>query len=434
MEIIILAGGKGTRLRNQLGGLPKPMVNIGGLPLIEHQVLLARRCGFTDIVLLLGYGHPFLTEWAGDGARWGVRIRSIIEPAPLGSAGAVLAALDALDSRFVVLYGDVMLNVDLARLWRAHDGQNADDTLFVHPNDHPFDSDLVEITESGEIVAFHPYPHDPGRDYENLVNAAVYVLERDALARLPQYRGAVDFGKDIFPAMLAQGARLYAYRSPEYIKDAGTPERLERVRADYRTGRIARGSLDTAAPAVFLDRDGTINREVDRVRMPDQLTLLPGVARAIRDLNGSGFRVVIVSNQPVIARGECSEAELRAIHNRMETLLGREGAFVDRIYYCPHHPDRGFSGERPELKIRCDCRKPATGLIERACRELNLDLGRSWLVGDTTVDIMTARNSGVRSILVRTGYGGHDGRYPVEPDVIASDLAEAAQTIIAGTE
>ena len=433
MQAVILAGGKGTRLRQQLGDLPKPMVDIGGLPLIEHQLLLARRHGFDDFILLLGYGHEFITRWAGDGAQWRVRIRSIVEPAPLGSAGSVLAALPDLDPRFLVMYGDTMLNVDLARFWRAHRESRADVSLLVHPNDHPLDSDLVEADESGRIVSLHPYPHAPGRDYENLVNAALYIVNRDALERLPPSSGAVDFGKHIFPSMLAGGALLYAYRSPEYIKDAGTPERLDSVRADFAGGRIAQGSFETAAAAVFLDRDGTINYEVDRVKTPDELRLLEGAAQAIRRINRSGRRVVIVSNQPVIARGDCTEAELRAIHNRMETLLGREGAYVDAIYYCPHHPDAGFSGERPELKIRCNCRKPATGLVEQACREMNLDLSRSWLVGDSTVDIMTARSAGVRSILVQTGYGGRDARYRVDPDRVAGDLGEAAGIIMAGT-
>ena len=427
MQLVVIAGGKGTRLRGRLGSLPKPMVEIAGKPLLEHQLLLARRHGFTDILFLLGYGAQAILDFFGDGSRWGVRIRSLTEEQPLGPAGAVLAAFDALEDRFAVLYADVMVNVDLGRFWRAHQFHAADASLLLHPNDHPHDSDLVETDAAGRIVAFHPYPHDPDRFYPNLVNAALYIIEKRALEPWRHSSGPLDFGKALFPAMLARGLYLYGYRSPEYMKDAGTPERLDAVLADYQSGRIARGSLETPSPAIFLDRDGTLNQEVDRVKCASEFLLLEDIAPAIRRINRAGIRAVVITNQPVVARGECSEAELAAIHNKMETLLGRQGAYLDAIYSCPHHPDKGFAGERADLKIACECRKPATGLIQQACQDLHIDLSRSWFIGDSTVDVRTARNAGVRSILVQTGHAGQDGRYPDQPDYIAPSLAEAVR-------
>jgi histidinol-phosphate phosphatase family protein len=235
----------------------------------------------------------------------------------------------------------------------------------------------------------------------------------------------LDVARDLLPDLISNGESLFGYRSPEYVKDAGTPERLDAVNADWESGRIARGSLSVPARAIFLDRDGTVNALLDYVRSPDALRLLNGVGEAIRTWNSGGWRVVVVSNQPVIARGECTVEELMAIHNRMERLLGREGAYVDGIYYCPHHPDGGFPGERPDLKFRCDCRKPATALIRRARLDLNIDLENSWMVGDSTTDLRTARNAGIRSILVRTGKAGGDGLYPDAADCVAHDLIEA---------
>jgi histidinol-phosphate phosphatase family protein len=429
MQAVIVAGGRGGRLASRTGKLPKALVPIGGRPLLEHQIVLAVRHGFKDIVLLLGYGSAAIEEFVGDGRRWGVTVRSIVESQPVGSAGAVLAALPLLDSRFLIMYGDTMLNVDLGRFWRSHVERAADLSLFVHPNDHPSDSDLVETDDMDRIVALHPYPHDSGQDHENLVNAALYVAEREALLHFSQPGISLDFGKNVLPAMLAGGNRLYPYRSPEYIKDAGTPKRLDAIEQDYQAGRIAAGSLETPAPAVFLDRDGTINMEVTRAKTPEEFVPIPGVSAGIAKLNRAGLRVIVVTNQPVIARGDCTEAELRQIHNRMETVLGREGAYVDRVYYCPHHPHSGYPGERADLKIVCDCRKPNIGLIARATRDLNLDLTRSWMVGDSTTDIRTARNAGIKAMLVRTGHGGADGQYEDIPDFIAADLAEAVELI-----
>lgn len=430
MQFVIIAGGKGTRLKDRLGDLPKPMVDVGGVPLLEHHILLAKRHGFDDILLLTGYGAEHIERFCGNGSRWGVRVWYQREETPLGTAGAVLAALERLDNRFIVAYGDTMLNVDLGRFWGAHEQNRAEATLFLHPNDHPSDSDLVEIADGGRVTAFHPYPHPPDIYLPNLVNAALYVCEREALRPWREKHGLPDFGKHLFPAMVAARSHLHGYCSPEYIKDAGTPSRLDKVIADYQSGRIARGSFETPAPAVFVDRDGTLNEEVNRVKCPDELRLIADVPDAIARLNRSEYRVVVVSNQPVVARGDCDEAGLRAIHNKLETLLGERHAYLDAIYCCPHHPDRGFENERPELKIDCVCRKPKTGLIDRARSEMNLDLKRSWMIGDTTVDVQLARNAGVRSVLVRTGHGGLDARHPVTPDHVFDTFSDAVDFVL----
>jgi histidinol-phosphate phosphatase family protein len=432
-QAIIMAGGMGTRLKARLGDLPKPLIPIDGKPLLVHQIELARRHGFKDIVIFACYRPDLIEAELKDGSPWGVNVRYELEKTPLGTAGAVLAGVNALDGQFLVFYGDTMVNVDLERIWDRHAGSGADATLLVHPNDHPLDSDLMETDESGWITAFHNRPHPANRFFQNLVNAGLYVIRKEALANWakdPAGAGPMDFGKDLFPAMLRAGQRLFGYNSPEYIKDIGTPERYDRVCAEYASGVIARSSLETPQPAVFLDRDGTLNREVDGVTSPDKLEMLPGVAEAIHELNHNGIRAVVVSNQPIVAKGFCREADIQAIHNKLETLLGREHAFLDRIYYCPHHPEKGFDGERPELKIECQCRKPATGMIERAVKELNIDLRRSWLIGDTTRDLQTARNAGLRSILVRTGYAGKDGHYPSQPDHVCDTIRDAVALIL----
>ena len=235
----------------------------------------------------------------------------------------------------------------------------------------------------------------------------LYVFERDALTGSEAGTQSWISRRDLLPDLLsAAWSCLWLSGLPGRWTRA--PERLDAGDCDWRSGRIARGSLSTPVPAIFLDRDGTINALVDYVRTPDELELLDADA-PFAGGNPAGWRVVVVSNQPVIARGECAVEGLLAIHNRMETLLGRDSAYVDRIYYCPHHPDGGFPDERPELKFRCDCRKPATGLIERARGELNIDVQNSWMVGDSTTDIRTARNAGLRSILLRREFAAKTG-------------------------
>ena len=413
-QAVILAGGKGTRLASVLNGLPKPLVDVCGKPLLLHQLELLCAHGFTDAVVMVNHRADAIREWL-DGVDLPISVRLIDDGEPRGTAGAVLAALRELEPEFLVMYGDTMLAVDLTRFWAWHHAvPGADVSLFLHPNDHPHDSDLVEVDESGRILAFHAYPHPTGAWLPNLVNAALYVVRRESLRAWVDVAGPLDFGKDLFPRMLAAGATLRGYASPEYIKDAGTPERLERVRNALTSGAIRRASLNEPQRAVFLDRDGTLNVEHELIRRAEDLEVFPFAGSAIRRLNEAEWRTVLVSNQPIIARGEVTEAQLRRIHARLETEIGRDHAYLDRIYICPHHPDRGFPGERTELKIRCDCRKPEPGLILRAQRDLNIDLASSWYVGDSTPDLGAAEKAGVSSILVETGHGGLDRRHPYE--------------------
>ncbi|MEQ1876967.1 MAG: HAD-IIIA family hydrolase [Bdellovibrionia bacterium] len=425
----ILAGGKGSRLSKVSGPLPKPMVPLNGRPLLEYTVETLVEQGISDLVFFTGFESAQIEKHFGDGAKFGAKIRYVVENAPLGSAGSLLQNLDILGPEFFVVYGDTVFNVNFSRLAKFHRGKKAGLSLFLHPNDHPYDSDLVEIDNGNRITAFHKTPHDSSRYYRNLVNAALYAVNRDALKE-HGFVGACDFARDIFPKLLAKGVPLFGYVSREYIKDMGTPDRFERVENDLKKGKIARGIWNKPAPAVFLDRDGTITTETDYVRSPSALNLFEGAGRALGKINASNHLAILVTNQPVLARGEVTEAQLQTIHNKLETELGRERAYLDAIYFCPHHPDRGFAGERTELKVECVCRKPGTGMIEDAAREHNIDREASWLIGDTSTDMLTASSAGIRSILVRTGYGGRDRKFKTRPDFEVAGLGEAVDFAI----
>ena len=426
-HVVIVAGGKGTRLSALFGNIPKAMVPVGGKPVLQHQLELAAKAGVQSATIFAGFLADQIAEFVGDGSRFGMNITVRVEDEPLGNAGAVLQSLKTLPESFFVMYGDVMMAVDLERMARVHRDHGAAFTAFVHPNDHPFDSDLIEADAEGRVTALHNAPHEPNRAYDNLVNAALYIVERNALTPAP---GKQDFTKDVMPGLIASGAKVLAYRSAEYIKDMGTPERLARVETDLKSGKLDLANAGKPRAAVFLDRDGTLNLEKGFLASQDGMELLPGVGAALKALRQAGYCLVVVTNQPVIARGEASENDVAAIHRRLQWELGKEGAYLDAIYLCPHHPDKGFAGERPELKIACHCRKPGIAMVEQACRELTLNAAASWMIGDQTRDIEMARRAGLRSILVRTGTGGRDGRYTAVPDMVADDIAAAARLLL----
>jgi D,D-heptose 1,7-bisphosphate phosphatase len=429
-HLVIPAGGAGTRLAGIAGELPKTLVCIGDKPVLQHQLELAATAGIRQVTILAGYWGDKIAAFVGDGSRFGLTVRTLIEAEPLGNAGLLLQSLDRLPKHFLFLYGDIMLAVNLQRLARRHVDRDADLTVVAHPNDHPQDSDLLETDADDQVSTIHPCPHPAGRYFANLVNAALYVVRREALRPWAAASGKQDFVKDVMAKLVAGGARVLVYRTSEYIKDIGTPVRLQRVEADWQAGTIRLEDSGDRHPAIFLDRDGTLNVENGFLRSPQDLKLLPGVGMALRSLRQAGFRLVVLTNQPVIARGEASEADLAAIHRCLEWELGKSGAYLDAIYVCPHHPDGGFPGERTELKIPCDCRKPATGLFDRACRDLHIDPAGSWMIGDQIRDIEMAKRAGLRSVLVRTGLARRDGQFQIAPDHIADDLASAAGVIL----
>lgn len=428
-QAVILAGGKGTRLASRLNGKPKPLVEVDGIPLLRRQITALADHGVDDIILLVNHAAEQIDAFIKT-LNLPVNITLIDDGSPRGTAGATLACLDRMQEQFIVVYGDTLFDLDIAHLLACHAETGAEATLLLHPNDHPTDSDLVEVDANGWIKAFHSYPHPAGAWLRNLVNAAFYIINRKLLEPWAEKMVVGDFAKDLFPEMVAQGARLKGYVTYEYIKDIGTPSRLDKAERHLRSGLITRARRTIPQRVVFLDRDGTLNHQRGHIACAEDLELIDGAGDAVQRLNEAEYRVVLITNQPVLARGEATEHDLARIHARLESELGASGAYLDAIYFCPHHPHSGYPGEVAELKRDCDCRKPATGMILAAAHDLNIDLTRSWMIGDSTADIAMASAAGLRSILVETGEGGRDGKYLTTADYRATSIVDAVTQLI----
>lgn len=394
MKVVIIAGGKGTRIASVASDIPKSMIPVAGKPVVEYQIELAKRYGFTDILFIIGHLGEQIKEYFGDGSNWGVSIEYFLETEPLGTAGALPLVKDKLTDSFFVFYGDTVMDFDMHEMLKFHQEKESDATLFLHPNDHPYDSDLVVLNEDSRVKEFFFKPHDNLYAYKNSVNAALYILNKSCVDYIPQ--GKCAFEKGLFPILLDAGMSLNGYVSTEYIKDMGTPDRWEKVDKDITSGKVARLNKKNKRPAIFLDRDGVICKEVDLLHKKEQVSLIKGVSEAIKKINKSDFLTIIVTNQPVIARNLCTFKELNSIHNRLETLLGEENAYIDAIYFCPHHPDKGYPEERVEFKVECECRKPKPGMLLQAAKDLNIDLSNSYMIGDRKSDVQAGENAGVK--------------------------------------
>lgn len=397
MRAVIMAGGKGTRVASVNSAIPKPMLPVCGKPVLQHQIECLKHQGLTQITLTVGHLGEQIIDFFGDGEKFGVHIDYIVEEQPLGTAGALFYLKGKVNDDFLLLNGDLIFDVDFHRLIAFHKNRGATVTLLAHPNDHPYDSGILLADGDGRVTGWLT-KEEERRWYHNCVNAGIHVLSPVLLENMKKPE-KIDLDRDILKPLLSSG-EIYAYRSPEYIKDMGTPERITQVEHDLETELVRKKNLGQKQRAVFLDRDGTINRYVGFLRKPEEFELLDGAARAIRKINQSGYLAIAVTNQPVIARGEVTWEGLDEIHRKMETLLGREGAYLDDIFVCPHHPDKGFSGERPEYKIDCDCRKPKPGLLLQAAKKYNIDLTQSWMIGDSSQDTEAGTVAGCKTMLL----------------------------------
>lgn len=398
MKVVIMAGGRGTRISSIASNIPKPMIEIEGKPVLEHEIVCLRDQGFTDIILTVSHLGNIIMDYFKDGSQLGVHIEYFFEEEPLGNAGALFKIKDKLTEDFLLLNADAIFNVDFNRFVEYHQSHGGLVTLFTHPNSHPYDSGLIFADENGSVLQWLAKEDDRPKYYRNRVNAGLHVISPKVLdveIKTPK----VDLDRQLLKPLSGTG-QMYVYDSPEYVKDMGTPERYESVCKDFKEGKVQAKNLKNKQKAIFLDRDGVINKYVGFLRDINEFELIEGVTEAIQRINESGYLAIIVTNQPVIARGEVTFEELREIHNKLETILGKEGAYVDAIYYCPHHPHKGYEGEIPELKIDCECRKPKPGMLLKAAKAFNIDLSQSWMIGDSESDILAGKSAGCKTVLI----------------------------------
>lgn len=410
MLVVIMAGGRGTRIQSIASDIPKPMIPINGIPVLEREIILLRDQGYRDFIITVSYLGPVIMNYFGDGEKLGVNIQYYNESEPLGNAGALFKLRDELTEPFFLLNADAVFDVDFNRFAAFHKSHGGLVTLFTHPNNHPYDSGLIIADKNGLVEKWLAKEDARPKYYRNRVNAGLHIIDPAVLdlvdgSRVGQIdqttgkRVKIDLDRQLLKPLSGTG-KMFCYDSPEYVKDMGTPERFHQVEQDFLAGKVEAKNLSRKQKAVFLDRDGTINVYKGFLRSIDEFELIPGITSAIRKINASGYLAIVVTNQPVIARGEVTFEELSQIHNKMETELGKDGAYLDGIYFCPHHPHKGYPNEVPDLKIDCECRKPKPGLLLRAAKDFNIDLIQSYMVGDSENDIKAGKAAGCKTVLV----------------------------------
>ena len=373
MKAVIMAGGQGTRLQKMNRAIPKPMFPVNGKPIIEFQIESLKKSGLDDIIVVTGYLGDVIKDYCKGGKQWNVNITYITEQQPLGTGGALFYLKDEIQDDFILLFGDLILDIDWKRFMGFHKEHGADITIFGHPNSHPYDSDLIKA-ENGKVVGILSKKEKRNFCYHNLGNAGIYALAPDILDKLLVLQ-KIDFDEEIMMPEIKAG-RVFVYQSSEYVKDMGTPGRLEAVERDVKHGLVECRSYRNKQKVIFLDCGGMVNTRIGTINHPDQIELMAGTAQAVRTINSSGFLAIVLANKFVITQGDSSFTTFDIVFKKIETLLGLEGAYLDAIFWGLNHID-----------------------IDR----YNIDLGASWYIGNHAKDAQVWRNAGVRTVHVRTG-------------------------------
>jgi D,D-heptose 1,7-bisphosphate phosphatase len=383
-QACILVGGKGTRLGDITRAMPKPLLDIGeGISFLDLIVEQTARQGFTDVVLLAGHLGD-LVEARYDGRSFGnARVRVLVEPEPRGTAGALVAAAEILDPRFMLLNGDSLFDINMRALAAEAD---VDCKARIALRSVTGNSRFGAVELCGDrIIRFQEKAKHVG---PVVINAGVYVLDVAIIERISSLPCSIE--TDIFP-VLAEEGQLRGHVLDGYFIDIGLPETLQQGRRELLARR--------RRPAAFLDRDGVINIDHGYVHRPDQVEWIPGAQESVRRLNDLGYRVVVVTNQAGVAYGYYTEQDVIALHGWIQEEFAAKGAFIDAFYYCPYHPD----GRVERFRASHVDRKPGPGMVLRALSDMHIDRRNSFLIGDKESDIVCARSAGIEGFLFTGG-------------------------------
>lgn len=429
VQVVVLMGGLGTRLKNFTKECPKSLVEVCGKPFFDYQLDLLTAWGFKKFVFLVGYKSDMIEEHFGDGSSRGISITYSYDGEKLlGTGGAVRRALDLLEDDFLLIYGDSFMDIDYAEtLYRYERGKaaGARALMSVLGNNDRFDKSNV-VMKDGAIALYDKHNTTPEMDH---IDYGVCMYERSLFESYPE-----DTAFDIAQILheLSVKGQLAAQKVTKRFYEIGSPESL----AEF-SGYVTHRFLESH-PAVFVDRDGVINKivwneDIEQLDSPmkvREFEFLPDTAEALKTIKEKGYYIFIVTNQPGAAKGKTDLATLYDINTYMIDTLSKEGVDIDDIFMCPHYPKELPQTKEKFLIKKCGCRKPEPGLIYRAMRKYELDMSSSFMIGDSCTDVTAGSAVGLSTIFIgdlKCDLCKKLG--DISPDYIAKDLFDAASDL-----
>ncbi len=381
-QALILAGGLGTRLGELTKSTPKPLLDVSERPFLEYILWNLKRHGIRRIVLSVGYMAEKIKAVLGDGSRLGIELTYLVEESPLGTGGALKMSADLLDEMFLVMNGDTIFDINYLDLSLSLSDSNISVVALRHIDDVSLYGHVR--LDNGRIERFC----EKSSEGQGVVSGGVYAMRKDALRFLPDGESSLE--ESLFPHLAASGllgGRIYN----GFFIDIGLPDTYSAAQSLLPEWK--------KMPAAFLDRDGVLNIDYGYVYRVSEFEWVDGAREAIRVLNESGYLVILITNQSGIGRGYYEEEEFQKLTVWMMRQMSISGAHLDGVYYCPHHPTEG----KGAWKRDCRCRKPASGMIDKALNEWEIDLAKSFVIGDSAKDMELARAVNIPGYLFTNG-------------------------------
>lgn len=430
LQTVVLLGGLGTRLKKQAGNLPKSMSLICGKPFFYYQLKLMRWYGLRNFLFCIGYRGKTIKNYFGDGNRFGISIKYSEDGSKLlGTAGALKKAFSKLQDRFILIYGDSYMDVDYGELVYYYNKEVAPKgkkgLLSIFKNSNRYDKSNI-IFKDNRLIKYDKKSFSPKMEY---IDYGVSILDKSLISRMPDNKN-LDLSQVYSQAI--KESKLLGYEVKNRFYEIGTPQSLVEFR------RFAEERLLKKRPYIFLDRDGTLNElifskqtgQFDSPLKPDQFKLLPGVIKALRIFKKLGYGLIVITNQPAAAKGKVSLYDIYTVNNKLRDELVKSGIYLDDILTCIHHPTGSHFTKEKFLIKDCFCRKPKTGLIDKAFEKFNVKKKASFLIGDSYTDMLAASKAKLKRVFI--------GNYKCEgcrmlgsarPDFMAKSLFDFASQL-----
>jgi mannose-1-phosphate guanylyltransferase/phosphomannomutase len=386
LKLVIIAGGKGTRLK-KVFKKSKILVKVFNGTMLDHILN-----NFQDIkkkYIIINQSQTDVLDYI---KKKNYKLKILIEKNPLGDGGALFNLKQIKNykkSDFLVVYCDILTSFDYKKFYSFYKNKNKKISLVCHTNKHLYDSDIVDYNFKYNVNKFYFKPHIQKNITGSLALSGIYLINGYLISTIKKK-------KQSFKKILQKNKmQVSIYKTREFITDVGTPKRINQVKKNMSLKTIKKFHIKNKLPAIFLDRDGVINREHENKKFQNPLDFFPKTLNALKSIDAKKFAIFIITNQSAIAKGFLTENKLKKMHYDLLSFLGTKEILIQDIYYCPHHPHKGFKNEIKKFKIYCKCRKPEIGMFKLAIKEYNIDKKKSYYVGNSIVDYQAAKKLGI---------------------------------------
>ncbi len=397
-----MAGGKAVRLKNELGNLPKCLVKIGNKTLLDYQIQNIQRFSNKKIHFCLGYQHEQVLDFVNNNYK-NLEYSFSIEPKPLGTYGALVNSLDYLEENIFILFADILTNFNIDAGFDKFKKSNSDIMLITRFTDHPEDSDLIISDSNKRVLSIER--QEKGMIESPIGNSGLLYMKKNKIDKIIKHDVELDIMKDFIKSSLGS-LNVVSSLSIDYIKDIGTTKRLQEQRK-----KIKRFSFKNQK-ICFIDRDETIINDQGNQNIVNEIKFKPFLLELFKFLQKNSYKIILITNQPGVAKGLFSIEELEKFHDHLQLKLIKEGVKpLNAIYYCPHHPQKGFPDENKKYKINCNCRKPKQGLVKSAIKEFQLEDSQFIFIGDTKADYEISKGFSNEVFIVKSKHTEQDYFY-----------------------